>query len=90
MVGVAALSGSARRERFEGAFVGQRLNPAQPPPPRSPPRPPGLPQTTRPPNPAPPGATVDVLRKLLKLPWSDCEAYVVKCMLKVRAGDAQG
>jgi hypothetical protein len=25
----------------------------------------------------------DVLRKLLKLPWAECEAYVLKCMLKV-------
>ncbi|KIY94933.1 putative Regulator of nonsense transcripts 2 [Monoraphidium neglectum] len=29
------------------------------------------------------GAIVDVLRKLMKLPWADCERYVLKCMLKV-------
>lgn len=28
----------------------------------------------------------DVLRKLLKLPWAECEKYVLKCMLKVGSG----
>jgi regulator of nonsense transcripts 2 len=30
----------------------------------------------------------DVLRRLLRLPWAECEAYVLKCMFKV--GGQQG
>jgi hypothetical protein len=29
------------------------------------------------------GDIVVVLRKLLKLPWQECERYVLKCLLKV-------
>ena len=34
--------------------------------------------------PRPPGSVLDVLRQLLKLPWDECERYVLKCMLKAR------
>ncbi|GFH07185.1 uncharacterized protein HaLaN_01949, partial [Haematococcus lacustris] len=30
-----------------------------------------------------PTTLADVLRKLLRLPWEECEQYVLKCMLKV-------
>lgn len=29
---------------------------------------------------------LEVLRKLLKLPWQECERYVLKCLLKVVRG----
>jgi hypothetical protein len=33
------------------------------------------------------GTIVEVLKKLMKLPWDTCERYVLKCLLKVRHGD---
>jgi hypothetical protein len=59
--------------------LGPRPSPPTPPPPTPAPAPTPTP---------PPGAIVDVLRKLMKLPWADCERYVLKCMLKV--GTPQG
>ena len=29
---------------------------------------------------------VEVLRKLIKLPWQECEHYILKCLLKVGGG----
>jgi len=34
------------------------------------------------------GSIVDVLKKLMKLPWSDTEPYLLKCLLKVGGGGA--
>lgn len=32
------------------------------------------------------GSIVEVLKKLMKLPWPDCEEYLLKCLLKVGFG----
>jgi regulator of nonsense transcripts 2 len=32
------------------------------------------------------GSIVEVLKKLMKLPWAECEPYVLKCLLKVTRG----
>jgi hypothetical protein len=31
------------------------------------------------------GSIVEVLRKLMKLPWAEAEPYLLKCLLKVRS-----
>ncbi len=31
-------------------------------------------------------SVLEVLKKLLKLPWAQCERYVLKCLLKVVRG----
>lgn len=36
------------------------------------------------------GSIVDVLKKLMKLPWSDTEPYLLKCLLKVRQEEEGG
>ena len=36
------------------------------------------------------GSIVEVLKKLMKLPWDEAEPYLLKCLLKVNGGGGGG
>jgi hypothetical protein len=36
------------------------------------------------------GSIVDVLKKLMKLPWADTQPYLLKCLVKVGGRRARG
>jgi hypothetical protein len=35
------------------------------------------------------GSIVEVLKKLMKLPWDEAEPYLLKCLLKVNGGGGE-